>query len=132
MTSGIIYSIEQICNKGDVKMKFKSRIANTLGNIQNSYKRFPGTIGVSVLLVIMLITLSELGGSISEETRFILERIIAVIALGIPLSLCITLIFDKKKDYNRIYEVGANLIGLVFFSLLLFFYTKRIKYSRNI
>lgn len=108
-------------------MKFKDRISNTLKSIKNSYKRFPVTIGVSITLVVMLIILSEIGASITEDTRIVYQRINAIIALGIPLSLCIKLFFEKKKEYKKIHEVLAYLVGIILLLLYYFFLLKDFK-----
>lgn len=108
-------------------MKFKHRISNTFKSIKNSYKRFPVTIGVSITLVIMLIILSEIGGSITEDTRIVYQRINAIIALGIPLSLCIKLFFEKKKEYKKIHEGLAYLVGIILLLLYYFFLLKDFK-----
>lgn len=71
----------------------------------------------------MLIVLAERGPNLSAEAREALERINMVIALGIPLSLCIKLIFEKKKIYNKLYQglgyiLGLGILVLYYFLLL--------------
>ena len=104
-------------------MNFGQRIKNVFRSIKNSFKRFPVTIGVSTTLVIMLIILLERGPYLTSESRTVFERINMIIALGIPLSLCIKLIYEKKDNWGRIHEVlgyilGAGVLFLYYFFLL--------------
>lgn len=104
-------------------MNFIQKIENVLRSIKNSFKRFPVTIGVSTALVIMLIILSEKATQFTQNTRDIFQRINMIIALGIPLSLCIKLIYEKRKDLNTIYEIlgyilGAGILIIYYFLLL--------------
>lgn len=104
-------------------MKLIKKIKKILISLKNSYRRFPITIAFSTALVIMLIVLAERGPNLSAEAREALERINMVIALGIPLSLCIKLIFEKKKIYNKLYQglgyiLGLGILVLYYFLLL--------------
>ena len=104
-------------------MNFITKIKNVLKSIKNSFKRFPVTISVSTALVIMLIILSEKGSSLTQDSRTIFQRINMVIALGIPLTLCIKLVYEKKDNLNIIHEVlgyilGAGILILYYFFLL--------------
>ena len=104
-------------------MKLIKKIKRILISLKNSYRRFPITIAFSTALVIMLIVLAERGPNLSAEAREALERINMVIALGIPLSLCIKLIFEKKKIYNKLYQglgyiLGLGILVLYYFLLL--------------
>ena len=104
-------------------MSFIQRIKNVLKSIRNSFKRFPVTIGVSTALVIMLIILSEKGTQLTQNTREIFQRTNMIIALGIPLSLCIKLIYEKRKDLSIIYKIlgyilGAGILIIYYFLLL--------------
>lgn len=104
-------------------MKLIKKIKRILISLKNSYRRFPITIAFSTALVIMLIVLVERGPNLSAEAREALERINMVIALGIPLSLCIKLIFEKKKIYNKLYQglgyiLGLGILVLYYFLLL--------------
>lgn len=103
-------------------MRTALRLQNLLNNIKNSFKRFPITIAVSTSLVIMLIILLEKGSTFTPEVRDIFNRVSMIIALGIPLSVCIKLIIEKKEINNRIHKILGYLIGaiiLVLYYLLL-------------
>ncbi|MCF6463629.1 DUF4153 domain-containing protein [Clostridium sp. Cult1] len=109
--------MKQKQERGEI-MNFTLRIKNVFRSIKNSFRRFPITIGVSTALVIMLVILSEKGSQLTQNSREILQRINMIIALGIPLSLCVKLIYEKKKYSNRVYEV----IGYIFGGVILILY----------
>lgn len=103
-------------------MKLKVLLKSTIKALFESIKRFPVTIGTSIALVIMLIITNENQGSISIELLDILRRIDMVLALGIPLSLCLKLIIEKR-DANIVevtlsYVLGAGFLVFYFFLLL--------------
>lgn len=60
--------------------------------------------------------------NLSRDTRDMLNRVSMVIALGIPLSLCIKLIFEKKNIGKTLqgfaYVLGAGVLVLYYFLLL--------------
>ncbi len=107
-------------------MKLIKKIKRILISLKNSYRRFPITIAFSTALVIMLIVLVERGPNLSAEAREALERINMVIALGIPLSLCIKLIFEKKKIYNKLYQGLGYILGLGILVLYYFLILKEL------
>ena len=107
-------------------MKLIKKIKKILISLKNSYRRFPITIAFSTALVIMLIVLAERGPNLSAEAREALERINMVIALGIPLSLCIKLIFEKKKIYNKLYQGLGYILGLGILVLYYFLILKEL------
>ena len=90
--------MKQKQERGEI-MNFTLRIKNVFRSIKNSFRRFPITIGVSTALVIMLVILSEKSSQLTQNSREILQRINMIIALGIPLSLCIKLIYEKRKIF---------------------------------
>lgn len=104
-------------------MHLWQRIKNVFRSIKNSFKRFPVTIGVSTTLVIMLIILLERRPYLTSHSRDVFGRINMIIALGIPLSLCIKLIYEKKDNWGKVHEVlgyilGAGVLFLYYFFLL--------------
>ncbi|MTI68570.1 MAG: DUF4153 domain-containing protein [Firmicutes bacterium] len=103
-------------------MKIKKLIKNTLLGLYKSTKRFPITVCISSILAIMLIVMTEMANTLDENTLEILQRISMILALGIPFSLCIKFIFEKRNitNYKKIlgYALGALiLIGYYFFLL---------------
>lgn len=103
-------------------IKIKTFLKDSVKSIYESTKRFPTTIGICILLVIMLIITNENQSNLSKETFEIIQRINMIIALGIPLSLCLKLIFEKKKmkKLNEvfIYILGIGALALYYFYLL--------------
>lgn len=103
-------------------IKIKTFLKDSVKSIYESTKRFPTTIGICILLVIMLIITNENQSNLSKETFEIIQRINMIIALGIPLSLCLKLIFEKKKmkKLNEvfIYILGIGALVLYYFYLL--------------
>lgn len=98
-------------------------ISNILKSLRNSTRRFPVTISVSTVLVIMLITLMEKGSTFDSDLRDMLLRVDMIIALGIPLSVCIKFIYEKRNIDNRLHKVIGYFIGavilIIYFFLLL-------------
>jgi hypothetical protein len=82
-------------------MKFLNSIKNIFSGLYLSIRRFPITIFLSTLTAVILITISETRPA--EDT---LAKLAMVIALGIPLSLCIKL-FLERKAYSRTFITGA-------------------------
>ncbi|MBW4829397.1 MAG: DUF4153 domain-containing protein [Clostridiaceae bacterium] len=103
-------------------IKIKTFLKDSVKSIYESTKRFPTTIGICILLVIMLIITNENQSNLSKKTFEIIQRINMIIALGIPLSLCLKLIFEKKKmkKLNEvfIYILGIGALVLYYFYLL--------------
>ena len=101
----------------------KALFTGIFKGIKNSIKRFPLTIGISTACVILLIYISEItidGGTDAVEK---LRRVNMVLALGIPLSLCIKLFFERLESYKAIrlqasYLGGATLLTLYYNFLL--------------
>lgn len=105
-------------------MKLIELLRKILKNLKTSIKRFPVTIGISVACVILLIYLSELGYDGSNNLREIIKRIVMVLALGIPLSLSIKLIFERLEKKKKIQLFGSYLIGAI---ALISYYTFLLK-----
>jgi hypothetical protein len=71
-------------------MNISKGIKNILIGLYLSLKRFPLTIFFSVSTAVLLITISEI-----RPTTDTLYKIAMISAMGIPLTLCITLLFEK-------------------------------------
>ena len=104
-------------------MKITDKFKNIYNSIKKSFRRFPVTIAVSIALVIISIIINEKRFSLVSSTGNIFERIRMIIALGIPLSLCIQLIYEQKpnlKNYHKIlgYILGAGFLILYYKFLL--------------
>ncbi|MBU3192228.1 DUF4153 domain-containing protein [Clostridium bowmanii] len=91
-----------------------------LKGIVNIINRFPQTIGISTACVILLIYISEITSVISGDYIDTLHRITMVIALGIPLSLCTNLFFERLEKYKKVSLIASYLGGAVL--LILYYY----------
>ena len=104
-------------------MKFMNAVKEIAIGLYRSLKRFPVTILFSAAVAIMLIVISELQPTHDTNLRDTLSRITMIFALGIPLSLCIKLFFERK-DSERIYKlviyyaIGAVILLSYYFFLL--------------
>ena len=113
-------------------MKIGNRLKNIYNSIKKSIRRFPVTIAVSTALVIMLIILSEKGPSLTSEARTIFERISMTIALGIPMSLCIKLLYEQKVNLKGIHKVIIYVFGAILLILYYKFLLKDLNMVSNI
>ncbi|HZJ82868.1 MAG TPA: DUF4153 domain-containing protein, partial [Clostridia bacterium] len=94
--------------------------------LYKSIKRFPLTILLSVAVASMLIAISELqpiNNSILSET---LNRITMILALGIPLSLCIKTFWESRANKNTIALIAYYLSGVITLVLYYFFLLNKI------
>lgn len=99
-------------------MKIIQGIKNILSRLYGSLKRFPATVLLSASVCTVLIAISEI-----NPKEYTLRKIAMVLAIGIPLSLCIKLFFEKKEKVNKLkvmasYALGALLLVLYYFFLL--------------
>ena len=97
----------------------KNLFKATIIGIKNSVKRFPDTIGISTTCVLLLIYISEIKQGANSDFIEMLGRITMVLALGIPLSLCVKLFFERLKNYKNIVLQATYLGGAL---LLIFYY----------
>jgi hypothetical protein len=93
-------------------MKFFSGIKSILSGLYGSLKRFPLTIIMSISVAVTLITLSE-----TKPAEDTLAKIAMVLALGIPLSLCIKLYFEKRNEENT-YKIFIGYALALLFQIL--------------
>lgn len=90
-------------------------VRNILSGLYLSIKRFPLAILFSASSAAVLIVISE-----TAPKNDTLARIAMILALGIPVSLCIKLFFEKKDDKNT-YRLILSYIGGVLFLILYYF-----------
>ena len=100
-------------------MKIGDKFKNIYTSIKKSFRRFPITIAVSIALVVISIIINEKGFGLSVDTRNIYERIRMIIGLGIPLSLCIQLIYEQNPNLKGHHKILAYILGAGF---LVFYY----------
>lgn len=105
-------------------MKISELFKDMLKGIKNSIRRFPETICISTACVILLIYMSEMGYRTDEGIGETLTKLTMVLALGIPLSLCIKLYFERVRDYKKILLYGVYVGGAVLLILYYFVFLK--------
>jgi hypothetical protein len=88
----------------------KNMFSGILKGIVNSLKRFPLTIGTSTTCVIIIIYMMEITSQANSDFIETLGRITLAIALGIPLSLSVKLLFERLDKYKMI-SLYASYIG---------------------
>lgn len=98
-------------------MKIKETLFGIITGLKNSLKRFPLTIGVSTICVILMIYYTEVGLKSSENFRETLSRVIMIYTLGIPLSLSIKVFFERKETYKNSLLYTAFIIGGIILAL---------------
>lgn len=98
----------------------KKLFKGILKGIKNSVKRFPQTICISTACVILLIYISEITPNASNDFIETLGRVTMVIALGIPLSLCVKLFFERLEEYTKVTLYVSYLGSAVL--LILYYY----------
>ena len=101
-------------------MKLGNRLGSIVNTVKNGFRRFPATILVSTALVVMLILLIEQYSDLTLDVRDALTRICLILAMGIPISACINLILERRKEIKPIHKVLGYVIGAIF--LLLYYF----------
>jgi hypothetical protein len=99
-------------------LKFLNYLKKTLTGLYSSLRRFPSTILLSASVAGVLIYINETNPKTDD-----LSRIALALALGIPVSLCIKLLFERKEDKNPVkyalgYAAGALFLAGYYFFLL--------------
>ncbi|HBX48627.1 MAG TPA: DUF4153 domain-containing protein [Clostridiaceae bacterium] len=104
-------------------MKIAKYIISLAKSIYKSIKRFPVTIAFSTAFVVMMIITSEIRSSSAHGLTENLNRVSMILALGVPLSLCIKLYFEKKNNYKLSHIIsafiGEGLILILYYFFLL-------------
>lgn len=105
-------------------MKITKYISNLAKSVYKSIKRFPLTIALSTSFVIMMIITSEIRLTSSLSLIKDLNRAAMILALGIPISLCIKLYYEKKENYKPWHLVTAFIFEALILILYYFFLLK--------
>lgn len=102
-------------------MKFSTIFKNIALGIHKSIQRFPMTLLFSSSVAIMLIIIGELSPSISQSFEETLIRITMALALGIPLTLCAKVYYEREHKKPPFYLYFYYLIAIII--PILYFYT---------
>lgn len=103
-------------------MKILKRIQSIYKNIKTSLRRFPVTIAISTAFVLISIIISESDLGYQDPIMEVYRRIRMIIALAIPLSLCITSLGERRSDLKRTHKIlayGLGAGGLILYYLFL-------------
>ena len=122
-------------SKGEFWMRIISLPKSFIVGLYASLKRFPIAIGLSALAAILLIVLTHNDQNFSSDTQELIGRIVMTLALGIPVSLCSKLIFERKENVHPvakrvIYFLEA--LGLLLYYLFLLKTFNMVSVSRYI
>ncbi len=119
---------------GGNKMSILKTIKKIGFGLHSSSKRFPITLIYSWSTALLLIIINEIDSSLSNETKEMLIRINMILALGIPLSLCAKMFFEKneKKAAHLYIYYSLVIVFQVFFYLFLLKDLKMMSISRYI
>lgn len=99
-------------------MKISLYISNFLKSLYESIRRFPISIGLSTVFVVLMIIISETRSYSSQSVIEKLERVSMILALGFALSLGIKVFFEKKeltKLYQKLIAIAFSLIFLILY-----------------
>ncbi|MBU3143937.1 DUF4153 domain-containing protein [Clostridium sp. CF012] len=100
--------------------------------IVSSINRFPQTIGISTACVILLIYISEIAPQANGDFIETLGRITMVLALGVPLSLCINLYFEGLEKCKKVSLYVSYLGGTVLLIIYYYLFLKEIGMIRMV
>ena len=109
-------------------MKLGNRFGSIINTIKNGFRRFPIAIAVSTALVIMLIYLIEQYSDLTQNARDTLSRICMILAMGVPLSACINLIFERKEEVKKAHRISGYIIGAIFLILYYFLFLDEVNW----
>ena len=105
-----------------MKGRIAALLKTLMTKLSSSLKRFPGTIALAVSVVSVLIYVNHMHSELSNETLETLQRTAMILALGIPVSLCIKTLFERVPAQNTLPRVLAYIgaaASLVFYYLYL-------------
>lgn len=105
-------------------MKFRENIKTTLYSMKNSIKRFPITVLISIIFVIVQIYINEQGYVSNDDIREFHNKLSLIIGLAIPLSICIGFINEVFLKKNILKEIISYIIGTL---MLVIYYTFLLK-----
>ncbi|NSW90760.1 MAG: DUF4153 domain-containing protein [Firmicutes bacterium] len=108
-------------------MKLINSIKSLIAGLYTSIKRFPITIGLTTAVTIMLIIINHNQRNFTNELIDRLTRITMLLALGVPLSLCIKLAFRKHVNLSLLYKASIYFAGIIVLVLYYFFLLPDIK-----
>lgn len=101
-------------------MKAITALKGIVTGLYKSIRRFPASILFSISTAVALIVISEMQPIRDANMRETLNRIAMILALGIPVSLCIKLLFEKMGQGNKTRLLLMH--GMGFAALILYYF----------
>lgn len=101
-----------------MRVKFIEMIKNTGKRLLSGIKRFPEALILAAIAVAYGIYLNHFRQDLSNESREILMRITMILSLGVPLSLCIKVLFERIPRIGNTLKVliyAAGIAGLALY-----------------
>lgn len=102
-----------------MKLKFQELFRALYKKIFFSIKRFPITLIIILITSIILIYYNHSYKFVSSENRELIKRFAMISSLGIPISLCVKMFFERKSKINILIKV---VIYIASFTPLIYFY----------
>jgi len=103
-------------------MKIIEPLKKSIIGLYESIRRFPAAIGFSTAAAVIIMVLVHNEQNFSSDTKQILGRIAMVLALGIPVSLCINMVFERRREIPlavRALAYGTEAAGLILYYFFL-------------
>ena len=116
-----------LLEKEVAEIKVLKRIKTTIYNSRESIKRFPATILISVMFVILLIYSNENRINLNSLSIEKLTKLNMTIGLGIVLSLCISLLIENREKKNNLFNILIYGLGTIFLVLFYFLFLDKLK-----
>ncbi|MBC8588715.1 hypothetical protein H8707_10855 [Tissierellaceae bacterium BX21] len=116
-----------LLEKEVAEIKVLKRIKTTIYNSRESVKRFPATILMSVVLVILLIYSNENRINMDLISIERLTKLNMTVGLGIMLSLCISLLIEKLVKKNNLFNIFIYGLGMIFLVVFYFLFLDKLK-----
>ena len=101
-----------------MKEKIATLLKTLVTKLSSSLRRFPETIVLAVSLVSVGIYVNHMHSELSNETLETLQRIAMILALGIPVSLCLKTLFERMpttKGMIKALAYAGAAAGLVLY-----------------
>jgi hypothetical protein len=92
-------------------MKIISIISKMLASLVASLRRFPISIGLAAAATLILIYQVHNADSLGKNTVELLGRIAMVIALGVPISLCLKLLCERGYISKLVHKAAAYIFS---------------------
>ncbi|MBP2630567.1 MAG: hypothetical protein H6Q70_1195 [Firmicutes bacterium] len=94
---------------GKIVLFFKALVAKFI----SSSKRFPETILVSTSIVIILCVINHISSTLSSDRLELLHRFSLILGLGIPVSLSIKVLLERKPTLKGIHKALIYAIAII-------------------